>query len=505
MHHRRVGILAALAPSLALAAGTDIPEQGAVGAARGGAFTADASDVSAIFYNPAGLSQHAGFSFGLDVSLLDHKVSFFRRNADGSAGSKDQVAAENRAGFFFLPMAALSYGLPVAGRTLTFALGAHGPSAVGRYHFPAPDYTCAEEDTLNKLCKRYEDDPRRKAFSRYTLIDNDLLILYPTLSASMMVLPPSDERPVWIAVGASLHYVVSQMAFRQILFDGLSLGYPDNCQVVETEQGPVNKCGPATMREEDPNYDTVASIDVSGKTTFTGSFGALVGVGKKVQVGAYFRPGFKLELDGKLELEMSKFATEVAKAQVSGNAVTLELNLPTIARLGVLFRPIPALAIELDGVYEGWGEFKEIVLTPRDVKFTIGTTTQDVAPLHIKKNFRDAFSARLGAEYGHTLGVPLKFRAGFIYETAAVPMEQSSVDFAHFDRMFVSAGAGATFGRINVDLAFAYGLPVRRTVTDSQVVMGVSQSDTLPAVVGRGDYDSSVLHIAVGVHGHIGG
>jgi long-chain fatty acid transport protein len=60
----------------AFGAGFETHEQGAKAVAMGGAFTAQADDPSAVFYNPAGITQLEGVQASLGVSLIRPNVKF---------------------------------------------------------------------------------------------------------------------------------------------------------------------------------------------------------------------------------------------------------------------------------------------------------------------------------------------------------------------------------------------------------------------------------------------
>lgn len=72
-----LALLAALPSALVLANGSRLPNQGAEAAARGNAFVATADDPSAIYYNPAGLTQLQGVQLQSDAYLIqaryDHR------------------------------------------------------------------------------------------------------------------------------------------------------------------------------------------------------------------------------------------------------------------------------------------------------------------------------------------------------------------------------------------------------------------------------------------------
>ena len=58
------------------ASGFSIYEHGAKATAMGGAFIAQANDVSSIFYNPAGITSLPGTNFGLGVTVIMPEFGF---------------------------------------------------------------------------------------------------------------------------------------------------------------------------------------------------------------------------------------------------------------------------------------------------------------------------------------------------------------------------------------------------------------------------------------------
>ena len=72
-------LIVALPASLALAAGFSIGEFGGRAAAMGNAYVALANDVTALYWNPAGITKISGTQFGLSYTnwILDINHSFF--------------------------------------------------------------------------------------------------------------------------------------------------------------------------------------------------------------------------------------------------------------------------------------------------------------------------------------------------------------------------------------------------------------------------------------------
>jgi long-chain fatty acid transport protein len=111
-------VLSALAlgcTSISYGLGLRIPDQDAFAAARGNAFAATADNPSAIYYNPAGISQLDGMNvrIGVDaLALYDHQ-----HNAKGAAHTVDSVQ----------PVPQLYFTAAIPNTSLTFGLGVYSP------------------------------------------------------------------------------------------------------------------------------------------------------------------------------------------------------------------------------------------------------------------------------------------------------------------------------------------------------------------------------------------
>ncbi|MCD6374845.1 MAG: transporter [Caldisericaceae bacterium] len=78
MHKRLIGVLLTLflSFSLSLGSGFSIYEQGAKSMAMAGAFVAQANDVTAIFYNPAGITSLHGWNVALGGTIIQPQAQF---------------------------------------------------------------------------------------------------------------------------------------------------------------------------------------------------------------------------------------------------------------------------------------------------------------------------------------------------------------------------------------------------------------------------------------------
>ncbi len=465
------GALALCASSAAWGAGFYFGENGNKALSQGGAFAAVADDLSAIQHNPAGLTQLRGFHFLLDGALVVHEVTFQRHDAGAATSIAKPVS--NTGGPFLAPMAAVGYGFGPKERPITLALGVYGPPSIGRYVFAEPDYNNTG-DLSNPV---YAQNPVTDAPQRYALIRKDTLIAYPTLSAAWSPLPQ-------LSIGLSLQYVIAHLYSKQAVFSGLST--------------------PRRIREEHATDDSLIAVDLAGNPTVTGILGVLVKPVPQLSFGLSARPPITIYTHGTLDIELGQFATEVGKAQVSENArAGLVITLPWEVKLGAAYRPLPALRVTAELVFQDWSAVSGLTVTPENVTLTL--PPQDPKALEAveqPKALQDSYSVRLGASYHFAFG--LDVRAGLLFETSAMPDAYTNIDFLHFTRGFLTAGAGYTFGPLEVVGAFAFTPPSTRDVNDSEVRATSTDRSLAGPIVGNGAYTSGGWVASLGVRGHFG-
>ena len=466
---RRTSAAAALAlflvPLLSHASGFNFGENGTRALSLGGAFAAVADDLTAIQHNPAGLTQLQGWHLLLEGNARLHEVTFQRRDAGSDRASPAELV-RNDGGTFLTPFIAAGYGRLVGGRRLTVALGAYGPPTVGRYAYPEPNYATDGN--------RFQADPRKFAPQRYGLINNDLIILYPSVSVAYEVHPR-------FAVGASLQYVYTSIHFRQAVTSSFAT--------------------PKTQFEESAELDSVVTVDQQGKPTVTAILGLMVRPTDNVQVGLSYRPPVPVETTGTMELQLGELTDQLADIQ--GDRASFKLTLPQELKLGVQVKPMQRLLLTGEAVYQGWQSFSEWVLVPENITRTVnGGEPQKVDPIRIPKQWRHAWSGRFGAQYAFDFG--LNVRAGVLYEQSGIPDEYANIDFLHFDRTFGTVGLDYAFPNVIVSTAFAYTLPQTKEITASDVRQSNTDNAIPGAVIGNGTYSSGGWIFSFGLRGRFG-
>ena len=466
--------LSLLLAGSAFASGFYNGENGTATLLQGGAFAGLADDLSAMQHNPAGLAQQDGFSFLLDGALIFHSVGFTRLDPGFDPNNPPTTPANtvnNTGGAFIVPMVGASYGFNLSGlgnRTLTIGLGLWGPPSDGRYQFPIPNYEKNDKGA-------YVERPNKFAPQRYGLINNDILIVYPTLSVAF-------EIHKKLMIGGSLQVAVSHFYFRQAVTSQLFT--------------------PMTQSAEDPSFDSVVTVEGAGKPVVTGIVGLLFKPIEQLGIGASVRPPISITATGTLGIALGEAPTAIG-AKVTGDKTELTINLPLEVRAGVHYRPIKRLGISADFLYQGWQALQNITLTPQDVTLTLGGVDTRVAPFVIEKRWQGTWSVRAGASFD--IIRQLSVSAGFWYESSASTPQYLSIDFVHPARAFVTGGVGVHLGPIDLYAGVAYSPQVTTAVPDSVVRAGNTDATIQGGVIGSGVYTSSTFIASAGIRGNFGG
>jgi long-subunit fatty acid transport protein len=438
-------LILALAPNSARGAGIEHPDLGTIAVGRGGAYAADPDGGLALQYNPAGLARQTGGRLTLNGTAAWQRLTF--APGDGSA----PVSAGGAP--FLAPAAVASFGLGNVGplQGLTFALGATGPTAIGRQSYPAD------------------------GAQRYALISSDTTIVYWSAAVAA-----AFNR--WLAAGVTFQLVHGRARFTQAVWSGEAPG-------------------------TDPSQDTIAHVDVTSGFIPAAVLGVTARPSPRVAIGLSWRPRLTFDASGTLTTDLPPAAAALGAHQV-GTAAAFTLPLPDVVRAGVLVRPGARWLVEADLVLERWSSLGALALRPQGIRIVADNlgTDKPLPPFVFEKDFEDALSVRLGGEH-EVLPGRLTVRAGYLHETSAVPLRSTSVDFPNWQRDVVSVGASFVLPRIPVavDVAWAHHFLPARAVTDSRIAQVVTPCltpgcvDPPPTVVGNGRYEAALDLLSIGL------
>jgi long-subunit fatty acid transport protein len=430
----------------AFAAGIEHPDVGTISIGRGGAYAAAPSDGLAFQYNPAGFAAQTGFRVTLDSSLSWQALTF------APATGEPQVS--NSAGGFLVPAGAISYGLgrvgPLSG--LTLALGATGPSAIGKETYPD------------------------KGAQRYALTKSDYFIAYYSgaIAASF---------GNWISAGVTMQLVKGSAKFSQAVWSA-----------------------PFTGTDPTGSQDSIAHIDVTSSFIPTAVFGVSARPIPRLALGLSYRPRFTFLAHGTLTTEIPDAQKIALLIGVDGDRTDFFVTFPDVIRFGAQYTFSQRLLVEVDLVAELWSHLRTIEIRPQGIFLhsdVPGLGQRVPLPdIIFEKDFQDAYSVRVGGDYVLLPG-RLTVRAGYLHETSAIPLKSVSVDFGNWQRDAVSVGGSVTIARgLVASFAYAHHFMPDQHVNVPDPVENIKQVVTpcltigcpqpTPTGVGNGVYTGSL-------------
>lgn len=493
--HAFLGALALSLPR-AEAGGLEVPDLGTVAIGRGAAFTARADNLSAFYYNPAGLSKSRGFNLLISGNLLNLNADFQRSgsfdpetNTNGTVEINGQdvanpgrdysnydpftagnepppefrsVSGQNRIGP--APMLVFNWGDMFGVEGLSAAVGLLPPSSFGTPKFPT-------------------DGPQR-----YALREANFLIVYPGVGVSYAL-----NR--YLQVGA-------------VFLSGI--GIFEQTQAIR----PLPQLNNTLDYNEDLGGDATLTLEAKDMFMPTGLVGVLSHPTDWLEIGAAVKFPVEVEAEGHISYKAPD--TDLAdSALVPGeDKVTLSQNFPWVVRVGARYIH-RIFDVEVDFVFENWSSLQKFDV---DMDATLNEDTasesgslSEMPDSVIWKKFRDTYSVRLGGDVDVLPGL-LSARIGGYYQSSAYPEnnETFSVDFPFSEQ--IGLGCGLTwhaFAFLDVNLGYLHVFQPDVTVSEGivqQQGMTLKLDDGAEATIGNtvnnGRYQVNMNIFGLSAEGH---
>jgi long-chain fatty acid transport protein len=398
--------------STSFAAGFRLPEAGAKAMGMGFAFTAQADDPSAIYFNPAGLTQLKGQNVMVGVTYVRENGGEFTGTTpvDNTTAIKNETQKSLN---FFIPN--MYYTKTNDTGYIAYGVGIFAPFGLGQ---------------------EYNDKNTSIFRNQITKIDLQTVVVNPTIAFKV-------NEALSLGAGIDFMYGKAKLA-KTAVYPGVGNIY---------------------------NLD----LDGTG-TAWGYNFGILLKPTENFRIGANYRSPFTLKIkDGDVEIRNINSTVPfvpnpapppaaLTVAQVFGGTSfdtkgTAILYLPATFALGVSWT-MNKLTVNADADWTLWHSYSSL---PIDIKDNKGALLPDT---NAAKNWKDVVALRLGAEYRVT--DPLALRAGFVYDQSPVPADTMGPELPDADRLNYMVGAGYKIGKVTIDGALMYIDKKDRTASNPQ-------------------------------------
>lgn len=386
------------------ASGYFVPEMDAEAMAQASAWVARARGPSAIFFNPAGLTQIQKFEISGGTTLIDLQSEFTGPTPLSFVTETENSIVPPSHGF-------LGYKI---GEKIAVGIGMHTSFGL-----------------IMEWPQRWPEDLN---FGSFILEKVDLKTynINPTIAYAVNENLSFGAGFQWVLASAQLERRINLNAL-----PGLPPGLP-----------PL------------PPGDSFLDADNGG-----GDFGFNVGVlykTEKVGIGVSYRSQVDLALDGTVDFTIPTIGIPPLDAVLQGTFSDqgggTEIPLPDLIMAGIAYRPSEKAEIELDVNWANWKDFDQ---------FTIAFDgTLSAQPLRSEQRWDDGFTLRLGGAY--KVSDTMEARLGGIYDPTVIPDETLRPLLPESDRYGVNAGVGFKLGSIDVDLAYLFLKISERTTTTQE-------------------------------------
>jgi long-chain fatty acid transport protein len=445
VHTKRVVALAIatlLGSSTAWAGNMFLPARGARALGRGGAFTAGVDDGSAIYYNPAGLSDIQDVSILVDGALIFQRAGYDRIDSGGNP----QPHVQANMNLIPIPTLAITWQpRKIKGRWITFAAGVWTPY-LGLDTWPT-------------------NGPQR--YSNITL--NGSILTVAEFAVSFKI---AD----WFRIGVG--------------FENMFIHF--NSKVA------LSACTQLNCAPEDPGFDALTQVESDSWFTPSGVVGAIFKF-DKLRIGANLQLPFWVRSTGTVASRLPSDPF-FANSAIHGDQVGVDFNLPLSARLGVEVRPFERLRIEADADYEAWSMQQNFTVKPKNVYISgvPGIGNYYLNTLFVVRDLQDTFAVHLGGEF-EAIEHKLWVRAGWAYESNATPNKAAGVLTPDAARNLLTLGLGVWIWKARVDIAYAHVFFADRNVTNSQSFQLNPIQPADAVAVGNGKYTIAADVISAGL------
>lgn len=397
--------------SICFAAGFKISEQGAKAMAMGNAFSAQADDPSALYFNPAGIAYLPGSQVNVGMlTILAPQTEFTGTTpltGTPPLGTGSSVVSErSKRDIFIAPTLFATYSLE--NFPVSFGFGVN---------------------SMYPLSKSWDDSSAFR--NQVQTVSIKPINFQPTVAYRF------DD--LNLAVGAGLDVTYAIVSLQRSIYS----------PVID----PNNPAPPFGAYE-------LGSMGVDGTATDLGyNFGIMWKPRTDLSFGLAYRSEITLHLDGDANF-LATTPTGLAAIGLSGTSpfpytraratstASTSITLPDTLDLAVAWRPTDKITLEFDATRTGWSSFDQILINFDSPQFAAFNNRPE------PRNWKDVWGYKFGGQYAWNSMIDL--RAGYVFDTTPVPDATVDPLLPDSDRHSFAVGTGIHNDFASLDLAYMW-------------------------------------------------
>lgn len=415
--------------SLALAAGLKVNEQGAKAMAMGNAFTAQADDPSALFYNPAGIAFLKGTQASIGSTIIYVPSSEFTGTTPLSGnGGSTSVYEKAKNDIFIAPAVYVTHSFENAPVSIGLAINSIYPLAKSW-----DDSSAFRNQIMNIAVKPVNFQPT----VAYRFDDWNLGVA-AGLDITHAIVTMQTAPNVAGAAGTNSAYELGLMGL-----DGTATDVGWNAGL---------KWKPIPSLSFGAAYRSEISLNISGSANFLATTPA----------------GFDI-------IGMTTGSTSSYSRSRVVSTVSTTIILPDSLGLGVAWQPIDKLTLEFDAERTGWSSMDKL-----EFKFD-NTQLSSFNNKPKALNWKDVWCYKVGGQYALTKNLDL--RAGYMFDKNPIPDSTLGALLPDSDRHSFSIGQGIHNDHFSLDLAYMWTHFVDRTVNNQNMTDLLGENGTFKSDV----------------------
>ena len=384
-------------------------EQGMKAMGAGGAFVGLANDPTALYYNPAGITQLDGkfnfattYAFGVfHPKLHDPEIADIYGVTRLKSGTKEQDWRWAQ-----IPSMYLTYKI-----NDKFTAG---------FAFFAP-FGTATDWTHTWIGRYFADKTDLRTYD-----------LNPTLAYKV-----SDK----LSVAVGINYVYSTVEIKK------SISFP----MIAAQAPGLSQAQKLSLYNlfYNRNYDVDVKLD--GDTGSSGkgwgyNFGLLFKPNDEWQIGVIYRSEIDLDFKGDATYSYMPGATALgAPFVLKKTDISASIKLPDYLAVGIVNKTFKNWTFLLDFYWTGWSDYKSLNVKFEDFAGHKNYVTKTA------KNWDDVIAIRLGAEYQYKNWA---FRTGYMYDQSPTKDASRGPELACSDRNDFTFGIGYKYKNFSIDAAY---------------------------------------------------